>query len=223
MKHLSLLLIFSISAVFCSCTITKRHFGNGYHVEWKRKIKTGTNRQENSKIETPENQMVMKSTDEPDSIPVDKVAIHDQPIAVSDVESTEVPEIHPAEQPQVWSGMKIKKDREIKIKEPKRKNEPEEARKPILHPLTYAIWVLWGISIAFCIVLITGNLYAILVIAACMFLAMILGIITIASIRKHPEKYKLKAGSYIFSLFSIIIGGIATLVGALILAAWDSF
>lgn len=222
MKHLNYLLwIFAAGIILCSCTIAKRHFGNGYHVEWNRKIKTGTDREENSKIESPENQVALKSINERDSIPVDKVAIHDQPIAVSDIESTEVPEIHPVKQPQVWSGMKIKKNWEIK--ESKCENDPEEVKKPILHPLTYAIWGLWGIALAFCIVLIAGNLYAILVMAICMFLAMILGIITIVNIRKHPEKYKLKAGSYIFSIFSIVIGGIATFIGALILAAWDSF
>ena len=83
--------------------------------------------------------------------------------------------------------------------------------RPRLHPLTYAIWGLWGISIAFYIVLFSGNLYAILVIAACMFIAMILGIITIVTIRKNPEKYRLKAASYIFSIFSIVMGGIVTL------------
>lgn len=215
MKQLLFFLI--CGTLVCSCTITKRHFGNGYHLEWNRKIKTGTDREENPKTEAPGNQVELKSMDEPDSIPVDKVAIHDQPIAVSDIESTEVPEIHPVKQPQTWSGM------EIKIRGSKREDEPEEVRKPILHPLTYAIWVLWGISIAFCVVLFGGNLYAILVIAACMFLSMILGIITIATIRKNPEKYRLKAGSYLFSIFSIVIGGIATFVGALILAAWDSF
>ncbi|WP_430405430.1 hypothetical protein [Fluviicola sp.] len=37
MKYLNLLLLFCTSIIFCSCTITKRHFGNGYHIEWKRK------------------------------------------------------------------------------------------------------------------------------------------------------------------------------------------
>lgn len=217
MKQLLFFLI--CGTLVCSCTITKRHFGNGYHVEWNRKIKIGTDRKENLKTEVPESQVVLKSIYEPDSIPVDKVYIHDQPIAVSDIGSTEVPEIHPAKQPQVWSGMEIKKDREIKIKESKHEEEPEGEKKPVLHPLTYAIWVLWGISLAFIIVLIGGNLYAILVISACMFLAMILGIITIATIRKNPEKYRFKAASYIFSIFSIVIGGIATLVGLVILGA----
>lgn len=203
----------------CSCTITKRHFGNGYHVEWNRKIKTGIDREENPKIDSPENLVALKSTEDRDSTPVDKAVIDDQPVAVPDIESTEVPEIHLAKQPQVGSDMRIKKSREIKIKESGRENEPEEVRKPIVHPLTYAIWGLWGVSIAFCIVLISGNIYAILGIAACMFLAMILGIITIVSLRRHPEKYKLKAGSYIFSIFSIVIGAIATLVGLVILAA----
>lgn len=217
MKQLLFFLI--CGTLVYSCTITKRHFGNGYHVEWNRKIKTGTNREENPKTEAPESHVALKSLDELDSIPVDKIAIHDQLIAMSDIVLKEVLEIHPVKQPRVWSGMEIKKDREIKIKGSQRENEPEEVRKPILHPLTYAIWGLWGISIAFCIVLFGGNMYAILGIAACMFLAMILGIITIATIRKNPEKYKYKAASYIFSIFSIVIGGIATLVGAIILAA----
>ncbi|MNJ88893.1 hypothetical protein D3C87_64510 [compost metagenome] len=213
-----------LGILVCSCTITKRHFGNGYHVEWNRKIKSGPEKNETLQTGCTENNTALKSIHEPDSLLLEGTSIADQTIPVSTVEPIKEREVQSAKQPQ--SVTKIKKDREIKntVSDPEDEDEePEEVKKQILHPLTYAIWGLWGIAIAFCIVLVAGNLYAILVIAACMFLAMILGIITIRTIRKNPEKYRLKAGSYIFSIFSIVIGGIATLVGLLILGAWDSF
>lgn len=204
-KHL---FFFIFATVVCSCTITKRHFGNGYHVEWNRKVKTGTGWEENSKIESPENQVALKSIDERDSVPVDKVAIHDQPIAVSDIESTEVSEIHPVKQPQVWSGTMIKKNRESK--ESKRENEPEEEPTQRMHPLMWGIWGMWSIAIA-CMFFVTFYAEFLIGVALGFLVAMIFAFIVINALRTHPGKYRFKGLSYGFVIPAIVFGTIAFL------------
>ena len=217
MKRLLFFLV--CGTLVSSCTITKRHFGNGYHVEWNRKIKTGTDPEENSKIDrlsptasvveqTSENQAVLKSMDEPDSILEDKVAIHDQPSDVPDMEPTEVPEIYPVNQPRVWSGMEIREDREIKIKELKRENEPGEAPKSRMHPLMWGIWAMWSIAIA-CMFFVTFYAEFLIGVGIGFFIAMIFAIIVIRGLRKHPEKYGFKRLSYPFAILAIVFGGIA--------------
>ena len=203
-KHL---FFFIFATVVCSCTITKRHFGNGYHVEWNRKVKTGTGWEENSKIESPENQVALKSIDERDSVPVDKVAIHDQPIAVSDIESTEVSEIHPVKQPQVWSGTKIKKNRESK--ESKRENEPEEVPTQRMHPLMWVIWGMWSIAIA-CMFFVTFYAEFLIGVALGFFIALIFALIVLRSMRKNPVKQPFKGLSYGFGIPAIVFGVIAS-------------
>lgn len=209
MKQLLFFLV--CGALVCSCTITKRHFGNGYHVEWNRKIKTGTDPEENSKIDRVSptaSAVALKSMDEPDSIPEDNVAIHNQFSDVSVVESTEMPEIKPAKQPQVWLGTQIKEGREIKIKELKRENDPEEEPRQRMHPLMWGIWAMWSIAIA-CMFFVTFYAEALIGVGIGFFIAMIFAIIVIRGLRKHPEKYGFKRLSYPFAILAIVFGGIA--------------
>ncbi len=217
MKQLLFFLV--CGTLVCSCTITKRHFGNGYHVEWNRKIKAGTDPEENSKIDrvsptasavaqASENDVVLKSIDEPDSIGEDEVANHYQLSDVSVNESTEEPEIKPVKQPQVWSGMEIREDREIKIKELKRENEPEKEPKSRMHPLMWGIWAMWSIAIA-CMFFVTFYAEALIGVGIGFFIAMIFAIIVIRGLRKHPEKYRFKRLSYPFAILAIVFGGLA--------------
>lgn len=213
------LFFFIFATVVCSCTITKRHFGNGYHVEWNRKIQAGTDPEENSKIDrvsptasavaqASENEVALKSIDEPDSIRKDKVAIHDQLSDVSVIESTEVPEIKPVKQPSVWFGMGLKEDR--KINESKRENEPEEEPGQRLHPLMWGIWGMWSIAIA-CMFFVTFYAEFLIGVALGFFIAMIFAFIVINALRTHPGKYRFKGLSYGFAIPAIVFGTIAFL------------
>lgn len=224
MKQLLFFLI--CGTLVCSCTITKRHFGNGYHVEWNRKIKTGTYREENSKtdhvsptasavVQDTENQVSLKSiTHEPDSVAEDKVVVHDQPIVLSGIESTKVPEIHAVKQLQGWSGMKIKEDR--KIKGPKRENEPEEEPKSGMHPLMWGIWAMWSVAIV-CMFFVTFYAVALIGVSLGFFVAMIFALIVLRSLRKKPVKQPFKGLSYGFGIPAIVFGVIASAGVGLIL------
>ena len=195
----------------CSCTITKRHFSKGYHVEWARKIKTGVDREENLKTESIENQVVIKNIDEPDSIPVDKFVLHDQPIAMSDIELIEAPEIHPVKQPQVWSEEKANADRKIEITETKldkeEKNTEEPKRK--MHPLMWGIWAMWSAAIV-CMFFVTFYVEALIGVSLGFFIAMIFALIVLRSMRKKPVKQPFKGLSYGFGIPAIVFGVIAS-------------
>ncbi len=219
------LFFFIFATVVCSCTITKRHFGNGYHVEWNRKIKAGTDPEENSKIDrvsptasavaqASENEAALKSMDERDSIREDKDAIHDQLSDVSVNESTEEPEIKLVKQPQVWSGMEIREDREINGS--KRENEPEEEARQRMHPLMWGIWGMWSIAIA-CMFFVTFYAEFLIGVALGFFIALIFALIVLKSMRKHPVRQPFKGLSYGFGIPAIVFGVIASAGVGLIL------
>lgn len=53
MKTISnLLLLFALLSIFSACTVTKRHFGSGYHVEWKHRF-SDKEREESGSAKTP--------------------------------------------------------------------------------------------------------------------------------------------------------------------------
>lgn len=218
MKQLVLFLI--CGTLVCSCTVTKRHFGNGYHVEWNRKIKSVHEKEESPELEAPESHVALKSIHESDSVIGNKDAINDQPITALDVESTATPENHPLKHPQAQSRTGIEKVREIKIDESDPEDEPIEVENPILHPLTWGIWGSW--TLAFLGILFIAGGFEVLGLIwfpACLFLAMIFAIIMIVSLRKHPEKYRYKGLSYGFAIPAIILGGLALLLTGIVILA----
>lgn len=222
MKHLLLLLI--CGGIVCSCTITKRHFGNGYHVEWKRKIRTAPDSPKSSNMELPHT--ALKSTDDTDSLIIDQTESAEEVVAVPVViESKAVIEDQNLEEPPFQSEVEIQKSQEIITGQSEvskeTDDEAEEAPKRRMHPLMWGIWGMWSIAIAFLLLVFGGILYGIFVAAGCLLIAMIFGIIIIASLRKHPEKYKQKGLSYGFAIPSIILGGIVILgLGLYILSAF---
>ncbi|TSJ46320.1 hypothetical protein [Fluviicola chungangensis] len=202
MKHLMLLLI--CGGIVCSCTITKRHFGNGYHVEWNRKIKSIPNSSETLSMESPDVHVELKSND---SLSVGQTESMEQ-VAV---ETKNVIEDLRVEEPPFPFEVEIQKEQQIKSGESspvkETDDEAEEVPKRIMHPLTWAIWGAWSIGIVF-IFFVTFYAEALIGVAVFFFLAMIFAFFIIHSLRKHPEKYRLKKLSYGFVIPAIIFGGI---------------
>ncbi|MNJ88894.1 hypothetical protein D3C87_64520 [compost metagenome] len=208
MKQLLLFLI--CGTLVCSCTITKRHFGTGYHVEWNRKIKTGPERNETPKTGWTENNTALKSIHEPDSILIDEIVVADQAIPNAAIKPAKEREVQPVKQSE--SGTVIKKDREIKTTESylEDEDEGEEAPKRRMHPLMWGIWGMWSIAIV-CMFFVTFYAEFLIGVAIGFFIAMIFAIIVIRTLRKHPEKYRFKGLSYPFAILAIVFGGISIL------------
>lgn len=205
MKHLSLLLIFSISAVFCSCTITKRHFGNGYHVEWKRKIAAIDSDKEVTKLQSVEWNNPVENSVDTGTLILSQVNEAQNEIKIDDIQVQKTSE-------KVFQGEQTTQSTETEtFKKPlesdQEKLEDEQMPKPIMHPLTWAIWGAWSIGIVF-IFFVTFYPEALIGVAVFFFLAMIFAFFIIGSLRKNPNKYRLKKLSYGFVIPAIIFGGI---------------
>jgi len=207
MKHL-LLLLMGVG-ILCSCTITKRHFGNGYHVEWNRKIKTTPHSPESSNMESPEAHFALKSTDtliihqtESSEVVVaeTKNAIEDQLVDESTFQFED----------EIQKEQPIKTGDSSLVKDTDDDEEEEEAPKRIMHPLMWGIWGMWSIAIA-CMFFVTFYAEFLIGVAIGFFIAMIFAIIVLRGLRKHREKYRFRGLSYPFAILSIVFGAIATL------------
>lgn len=207
MKHLKQIgLLLFCGAILCSCTITKRHFGTGYHVEWNRKIKTGPKPEENPKPEWIEASTALKSIHDSDSLPGDQMTA-DIPV----IESKEVIEDKKAEELRFQSEEEILKDpgiKTIKSTLTKEKDETENTPKRKMHPLMWGIWGMWSIAIA-CMFFVTFYAEALIGVGLGFVIAMIFAIIVIRSLRKNRDKYGFKHLSYSFAIPAIVFGGIA--------------
>lgn len=229
-----LVLILFCGTLIGSCTITKRHFGNGYHVEWNRKLKSVPEHEESPKAEQPQNKRIPGNIHPADSSIVQETACVEQPMAVSEKEQKESEnriscfhaENQLVEQQHDLSVSVVEKYPEFKTLEAKPRHDlEEEINRPRLHPLTWAIWGSWTAALISILIMLSGLIVSgIIGFAASLFIGMIFGIIVIAMLRKHPEKYRYKGLSYGFAIPAIIIGALVTFAAAgYILQAFVSF
>lgn len=224
MKQVNLLSLILAMNLICSCTITKRHFGSGYHIEWNRKIKTSsdTDAEESSGMKPTDMCAAKKNTLQSESLLTDPSESFEQVViaAVPEVEDKKVIEDQKEESP-LKSEVGIQTSREIKTIESKvikeKDDEIEEAPKRRLHPLMWGIWGMWSISIV-CMFFVTFYAEALIGVGLGFFIAMIFAIIVIRALRKHPEKYGFKGLIYGFAIPAIVFGGIA-LAGLLLFLA----
>lgn len=201
------LFFFIFTTVVCSCTITKRHFGNGYHVEWNRKIKTGTGWEENPKMEESESKTGFAAIiAEPDS-GVPKQLIMEVP----DVLKEELIDDHNTFDESVQSEEQTDMDKKIETPEIKITKKEENAEEPKrgMHPLMWGIWGMWSIAIA-CMFFVTFYAEALIGVALGFFIALIFALVVLRSLRKNPVKQPFKGLSYGFGIPAIVFGVIAS-------------
>ncbi|AEA43563.1 DUF4190 domain-containing protein [Fluviicola taffensis] len=209
MKDLTKLfiLLFSIAVVFCSCTVTKRHFGKGYYIEWNQKHRTAeTNSSE--KIVSSEEISPAETGSQKDTIQVisNESAQEIRPV----IESIEQQEpVKKQEKPRILKKLLEKKLEKIADKLNPRPDDrwDMEDEEPKIHPLTWAIMGVLTLGVA-CIGLMMVNIFFIFGVGGFAFIGLILGIIALVSVKKHPEKYKKRRLTKFFALFTIIAGSI---------------
>jgi|GEM_PF-6959898 len=207
MKYLNLLLlIFSASIILCSCTITKRHFGNGYHVEWNRKIERNDSQKEIVKIQPPENDVIVENKSDSDSLVLSEVIETQNESPIDDIHQVQQTSEQILQTELGYQSMEIPVIKKP-LKSDQKKPENEELPKRRMHPLTWAIWGAWSIGIVF-IFFVTFYPEALIGVTVFFLLVMIFSFFIIHSLRKHPEKYRLKKLTYGFVIPAIIFGGI---------------
>lgn len=223
MKQLNLLFLILAVNFICSCTITKRHFGSGYHIEWNQKIRTAsdTNAEESSGMKSTDKYTTKKNTLETESLLTDPPESLEQVVvaAIPKVEEKQVIEDQKEESP-LKSEVEIQLSREIKTIEPQatkeKDDEIEEVPKQKLHPLMWGIWAMWSVAIA-CIFFVTFYAEALIGVSLGFFIALIFALIVLRSLRKNPGKNRFKGLSYGFGIPAIIFGVIASAGVGLIL------
>ena len=202
--------------VLVGCTITKRHFGPGYHVEWKNSYSKTKNEVDQwnitdsvreSSMMPDENEVIIEEVISTDTMHRVELISPDQ-LEISIEEPADFSEAP------VQSGIKplIESDQisdeEVPVDEPKRRVEP----------FTWA--ALTGIIVGFLLVLVSflaSSPEMILSIALFIGIGVIVSsIISVVHIHRNPESYKGKGLSW--TLFGLITVGIGAVLFAIVYA-----
>ncbi len=207
MKQLNFLSWILITCFICSCTITKRHFGPGYHLEWKRKIAASDSEQEINKLHAVENNnVVSEDKGDADSLIFSTGVATQNEIKTDDIQVQQTTEQVSLPEPAIRSKEIQTLKKPLKSDQKKPENEDEPKRR--MHPLMWGIWAMWSIAIV-CMFFVTFYAEVLIGVGLGFFIAMIFACIVIRGLRKHPEKYRLKGLSYGFAIPAIVLGGIA--------------
>lgn len=205
MKNLKLLLsVGLLSLLFISCTITKRHYRSGYHIEWKKRKQAATLSREESSADSIKSKTIIAES----RFSNEEVSSDQTPETIA-VENKELPSIQP--QIKTIEDKPIANSDEQKVPIQQIEIDDEEVEnstsKPRMHPLTWAIWAMW-IGAIICMFCVTFYAEALIGIVIGFTFAMIFSFIILAAFKKHPEKYRLKNLSYGFMVPSFIFGSI---------------
>ena len=188
------------------CTITKRHFGPGYHVEWKKSYSKPEHEAHQLNV-TDSGRESSVMSDENEEIPemIATVTMHrvelisPEPLEISIEETTGFSEttVQKEIKPVIESDQ-ISND-EVPVDEPKRRVEP----------FTWA--ALSGILLGFFLCLISFLLASpeiiLGVVTGIGILVIVFSIVSVARIIKHPESYKGKGLTWtLFGLSTVGIG-----------------
>lgn len=204
MKYLLLFLI--CSGMLYSCTITKRHFAAGYHVEWNRKMKSGSDQEESPKMKQAGIDFASKENTEPDSTFL-KQLTPEFPDVLTEEPIDDYNPFDESVQSEEQADMG-KKIETPEIKLAKREENTEEPKQK-MHPLMWGIWGMSSIAIV-CMFFVTFYIEALIGVSLGFFIAMIFALVVLRSLRKNPVKQPFKGLSYGFGIPAIVFGVIAS-------------
>lgn len=210
-------ILFTVSILLLmGCTITKRHFGPGYHVEWKKSVSKTKNEvdrlnitdsERESSMIPDENKMILKEMISTDTMHHTEAISPDQ-LEVSIEEPADFSEtpVQSEIKPLIESDQIS--DEEVPVDEPKRRVEP-------------FTWVaLAGIIVGFLLVLVSflaSSPEMILSIALFIGIGVIVSsIISVVRIHRNPDSYKGKGLSW--TLFGLSTVGIGAVLFAIVYA-----
>jgi hypothetical protein len=220
MKNLKLLLsVGLLSLLFNSCTITKRHYRSGYHIEWKKRKQAATLSREESNADSIKSKTIIA-----ESRFSNEEVSSDQTPETKTVENKELPSIQPQIKTIEDKPIAISDEQKVPIQQIEIDDEEVEnsTSKPRMHPLTWAIWAMW-IGAIICMFCVTFYAEALIGIVIGFTFAMIFSFIILAAFKKHPEKYRLKNLSYGFMVPSFIFGSIVLTGLVLFLLSMEYF
>lgn len=204
-----------------SCTITKRHFNSGYHIEWNKKLKSNSTHDFDEKLELIANKdSISQELSSPTTFNV--------PMEETEQISPDI-ELGSDQKEQISSDEIIARVPQVK-KETKEKTFPifKEIKKPMstksdqtqvdeFSPWTFALLGIIMIGIASYFLLLSAELLvSIWVIAGIALIGMILGIITMVSLATDGKKYRGEGFTWFLAIYATL-PGIGMLIGLIIL------
>lgn len=191
------------------CTITKRHFGPGYHVEWKKSHAKTENESYKLSVADSKQEYSIKSTN--NEIVIEEVILIDS-VNIRDPISCDNLEIPMEGQRSVSESQSERSNDSIKSELISNDEEPLKEQKRRVEPFT---WISLGglvLTIIFAILILTMSPMAIIWILATVhyFIFVIGSMISVVHIRRNPSKYKGKG--FTWTLFAL---GLAAIVAAI--------
>ncbi|MGV3613580.1 MAG: hypothetical protein ACO1N0_21650 [Fluviicola sp.] len=204
--------LFALLPLLClvACTITKRHFGPGYHVEWKKSPTKTQNEPDDFNIADANQEHSITSVDneigieeviptDPTKEVIETIPLNNLKIPIED--KTTVLEIQSERSNDSIQSDPTSNDEELR-----------EEQKRIVEPFT---WISLGglvLTIIFAILILTMSPMTIIWILAAVhnFIFVIGSMISVVHIRRNPSHYKGKGLTW--ALFGL---GLATIAGTL--------
>ncbi|MNK24788.1 hypothetical protein D3C87_431020 [compost metagenome] len=233
-KLIPLLIGVCTMMMLTNCTIEKRLFQKGYHVEWKKKAPHDQASGESNKLPAPSDDLAKKAPEKA-SVPNPDT---ESPLAIAEKTEPATSPSSTATQPAdkvPTSGQKADSKESISIKNetastpPNQKDEedPEPQTKPkTFEPVGISSFSLYFIGLTLGIVgILAANPVGLMGISALLLLsALVLGIVSVVRSHRHKEWYKPNFFGYfgmIASASTLIIFVIAlTLYAILVLSSW---
>ncbi len=212
---MKLLFILLSCCLLFACTITKRHFGAGYHMEWKRSFhqkKTEENQQEKFPLETSELKDSSEKTEAPGSITL----VQETPLKEMDENTISSVD----DEKGMAFGMRCRDEMHRVPTERKRQeinnlsaqdlDQPVPEVKKKTEPLTWvSIGILIGMSISIALISVFSSFLYLgtgVFIFGLVLVVFICSLISYIRVRRHPDRYKNKGlTKFIFALSMICL------------------
>ena len=222
-------LLFTLLSILLlvGCTITKRHFGPGYHVEWKKShSKEGNEAEKTNLSDLRENVPEEAETDLKDIAPaIDSIDLSSLKIEPKEEFETDKTVSNQSNQDEVFEPIEVT-GRRIQKKPLSEKEEPEIEIRQRTEPLTWVSLILLFVAgIALGIIAAYGSILFVGagILITCLMIAMfVCSLISVIRIRRDPNRYKNKGLTHFLfalsficlitaALYLIVIGALASM------------
>lgn len=218
---MKLLFILLSCCLLFACTITKRHFGAGYHVEWKKSLdkkKTGENQQGKFPLETSE----LKDSSEKIEFPESIVLVQEIPLEVineNPISSIDDENAGRAIETRSWDEMHHvsteRKRQKITNLSTQDLDQPALEVKKKTEPLTWiSVGIFIGLGISISLIVVFGSFLYMgtgVFIFGLVLVLFICSLISFIRVSRHPDRYENKGLTRFMFALSMVCLTVAAL------------
>jgi hypothetical protein len=233
-KLIAIMLGTCVCTLLTDCTIEKRIFQKGYHIEWKKKASSGRTSEEVSMLQNVSDDHSEKQKQEEKPTVEEYAALNSTAPENTEIGTisfyTETP---PTDQPKVSEpGMKLSGSvPESQTKKPDLAAQKDEDVQSQLTPRKFEpvgiasfVFYFLGLGLGLCAIVATNPVAVLGFTALLLLLALILGIVSVVRFRRNRELYEWNLFGYfglIASAGTLVLGiFILTITAILFLSGW---